>query len=396
MNKLPMPRKMSILVALSFSFFFYQAQGQMAPDFMVTDSDGNAHQLYADYLNNGKTVMVKIFFTSCPPCIELAPFMEDFYQEWGAGENDVEFFELSDKSFDVDTRIINYKTTYGMTFPGVGSEGGSLEAVAPYKSGQFGNFTGTPTFVVIAPDGNVQFDIFGNGISGQFDALDAALLATGAMKPDTMVIDTMTIDTMTIDTMTVDTTTTTPVTLAGQISFGSGQQAIPNVIVEVLATIDPNGEVLFSDTSDMSGNISLSFFEDSVATDAVIRARKKDSAGNGLTGIDLVRIQRHLLNIEPFTEGLQYLLSDANQTGTISALDLVEIQKIILGIKPDFDDGVSWFFLPVNETIPLNGNQVPTDFKAYIQLSEVLDETTPLQFKAYKKGDLNGSANPNG
>lgn len=368
----------------------------MAPDFMVTDSDGNAHQLYADYLNNGKTVMVKIFFTSCPPCIQLAPFMEDFYQEWGAGENDVEFFELSDKSFDVDSRIINYKTAYGMTFPGVGSEGGSLEAVAPYKSGQFGNFTGTPTFVVIAPDGSVEFDVFGNGISGQFDALDAALLATGAMKPDTMVIDTMTIDTMTIDTMTVDTSTTTPVTLTGQITFEAGTQVIPNVIVEVYATSDPESDLLFSDTSDMSGNISLSFFEDSVSTDAVIRARKEGPAGNGLTGIDLVRIQRHLLNIEPFTEGIQYLLSDANNTGTISALDLVEFQKIILGIKTDFNDGVSWYVFPTSEIIPLNGNQVPTNFTDYINLTEVLDATTPLQFSAYKRGDLNGSANPNG
>jgi hypothetical protein len=316
--------------------------------------------------------------------------MEEFYQEWGAGENDVEFFELSDKSFDSDENINAYKSIYGMTFPGVGSQGGSLDAVSPYKSGQFGNFTGTPTFVVIAPNGEVQFDVFGSGISGQFEALDEALLATGAMKPDTMMIDTMV-----IDTMMIDTSTTNPVSISGQITFQTGNILIPNVIVEVFAHSDENSDILFADTSDTNGNISFSFFEDSIANDAVIRARKTGPAGNGLTGIDLVQIQRHLLNIQPFIEGYQYLLSDANQTGTISALDLVEFQKIILGIQSGFDDGVSWYLIPADENIPLNGNQVPTNYRDYILLSDVLNNSSALHFKAYKRGDLNGSADPN-
>ena len=71
---------------------------QLAPDFTVTDTEGQTHQLYADYLNQGKSVLIKIMFTTCPPCNSIAPLMEPFYQEWGAGEYDVEFFEMSDKS----------------------------------------------------------------------------------------------------------------------------------------------------------------------------------------------------------------------------------------------------------------------------------------------------------
>ena len=374
-----------ILVFVASFLLLQSAFSQTAPDFTVTDSEGNTHQLYDGYLNQGKTVLIKIFFTTCPPCIQFAPFMEDYYQEWGAGENDVEFFELSDKSFDLDVNINTYKSNYGMTFPGVGSQGGSLEAVSPYKSGQFGSFTGTPTFIVIAPDGNVQFDVFGSGISGQFEALDEAILATGALKPDTMVID----------TMMIDTSTTNPVSISGQVTFQTGSTLIPNVIVEVFANSEENSEVLFADTSDANGNINFSFIADSVANDAVVRARKEGAAGNGLTGIDLVQIQRHLLNIHPFTEGYQYLLSDANQTGTISALDLVELQKIILGIQPGFDDGISWYLIPADENITLNGNQVPTDYRDYILLSDVLNSSAQLHFKAYKRGDLNGSADPN-
>jgi hypothetical protein len=62
----------------------------------------------------------------------------------------------------------------------VGGEGGSVIAVAPYKNGTFGTYTGTPLFVVIAPDKSVNYDVFGSGIQGQIDALDAAIEATGA------------------------------------------------------------------------------------------------------------------------------------------------------------------------------------------------------------------------
>ncbi len=359
-------------------FFFllvsaFSLSGQVAPDFTITDSDGNNHTLYEDYLDQGKSVLLKIFFTTCPPCNQVAPFMEPFYQEWGTGEGDVEFFELSDKAFDTDEAINGYKTNYGMTFPGAGSEGGSLEAVAPYKSGDFGPFTGTPTFVVIAPDGTVQFDVFGSGIEGQFDALDQALLATGAVKPVEM---------------------PEPVSITGGVQTTIGGDPLAHAIIEVFASEAPGAQLIMADTTGPDGQTAFTFFEDSISNDAVIRARKNGIAGNGLTGIDLVRIQRHLLAIETFTDGYQYLLSDANGSNSISALDLVEFQKIILDIKSDFNDGKSWYLVPEQVEIPLNGNQVPTGFTDYIRLSEVVDGTTPLAFKAYKRGDLNGSANP--
>src|SRR5688572_21548352 len=95
-----------LLLSVRISF------AQSAPDFTVTDVDGQVHHLYADYLNQGKSVMIKIMFTTCPPCNSIAPLMEPFYQEWGAGEYDVEFFEMTDKSFDTDPLMIAYANQY--------------------------------------------------------------------------------------------------------------------------------------------------------------------------------------------------------------------------------------------------------------------------------------------
>ena len=195
----------SFIIGLVFSFFSFPLSSQVAPNFTVADSDGNEHNLYTDYLDQGKTVMLKLFFTTCPPCIMLAPSMEPFYQEWGAGENDVQFIELSTISTDTDDKVNTYKNAYGMTFPGVGFEGGSLSAIMPYTQGStFGQYGGTPLFVIIAPDKTVQYDVYGNGITGQFAALDAALLATGAMKPDTTPVDTMQMDLLAPDFTVTD------------------------------------------------------------------------------------------------------------------------------------------------------------------------------------------------
>lgn len=164
------------ILLISFSSIF----GQTAPDFTVTDSQGNIHKLFADYLHQDKTVVLKIFFVACPPCNAIAPHLEPLYQKWGGGQADVQFIELSVLQSDTDAKINVYKDSHNTTFPAVGGQGGSVAAAEPYKNGTFGVYTGTPTFVVIAPDKTVNYDVFGSGIQGTVDAIDAAIEATGA------------------------------------------------------------------------------------------------------------------------------------------------------------------------------------------------------------------------
>lgn len=167
---------------LSFCLFirFGGLSAQTAPDFTVTDSWGNTHHLYADYLDQEKTVVVKVFYVACPPCNAIAPHLEPLYQKWGGGSADVQFIELSILQSDSDTKVNAYKSSHSTTYPASGGEGGSVAAVQPYKDGTFGVYTGTPTFVVIAPDRSVNYDVSGLNIQGTIDALDAAIAATGA------------------------------------------------------------------------------------------------------------------------------------------------------------------------------------------------------------------------
>jgi thiol-disulfide isomerase/thioredoxin len=171
------------------SFAWAGINAQTAPDFTVTDSWGQTHSLYSDYLNLDKTVVLKIFYVACPPCNSIAPHLEPLYQSWGGGQGDVQFIELSIKADDSDAEVSAYKLAHGTTYPAAGGDGNSVPATVPYTNGTFGLWGGTPTFVVIAPDGTLQYDVYGAGIQGTIEALNTAIAATGAQGLPTAVTE---------------------------------------------------------------------------------------------------------------------------------------------------------------------------------------------------------------
>ncbi len=175
-----MKQLFTILTIVFFTAHFAVAQD--APDFSIVDTKGDPHTLYADYLDQGKTVVLDLFFVNCPPCNDLAPLLEPLYQEWGGGQGDVQFFSIT--GIDNNAAIDGFKAQHGVTFPGAGTEGNGPATEQPYTSGQYGQFFGYPTLVVIAPDRTVTFDVWGGSMAETVDLLDQAIEATGAEKPN--------------------------------------------------------------------------------------------------------------------------------------------------------------------------------------------------------------------
>jgi thiol-disulfide isomerase/thioredoxin len=163
-----------ILYALFLSPVFLCAQA--APDFTVTDILGQSHTLYSQYLNQGKTVMLKIFYSTCPPCNSHAPSLQALYSEWGSGAHDVQFIAVSNKTWETNQTASVFTNNHSITFPAVSATGGSLNVVNTYINAGYGPFFGTPTYIVISPNGTVQWNVSLNN-------LDAAIASTGAEKP---------------------------------------------------------------------------------------------------------------------------------------------------------------------------------------------------------------------
>lgn len=107
--------------------------------------------------------------------------------------------------------------------------------------------------------------------------------------------------------------------------------------------------------------------------------------GIGVSTLDLIKIQKHLLGLETFDSPYKHIAGDVNGNGTVSAADLLELQKLILTIYDSFPKNKSWRFIP--ESFQFAGPDNPWPFDESIHTSEAEN----LNFIGVKVGDLNGS-----
>ncbi|HJW28110.1 MAG TPA: hypothetical protein VJ508_02545, partial [Saprospiraceae bacterium] len=120
---------------------------------------------------------------------------------------------------------------------------------------------------------------------------------------------------------------------------------------------------------------------------------RDDNPKNGVSTLDLVKIQKHLLGIEIFDSPYQYIAADANNNQQISAIDLVEIRKLILGLYSEFPNNKSWRF--VEKGYPMEATH-PWPFSEQILIPGLaVDSMMHNDFVAVKIGDVNNSAKAN-
>ncbi|MFZ1581468.1 MAG: dockerin type I domain-containing protein, partial [Saprospiraceae bacterium] len=105
--------------------------------------------------------------------------------------------------------------------------------------------------------------------------------------------------------------------------------------------------------------------------------------------LDLVLTQRHILGLEPFSNPLQYLAADVNNDRKITASDLVQMRKILLGIDTHFKNNTSWIFL--DETSVANETN-PWLMKRYIHIPNGTNNVDGLRFIPVKVGDVDGAS----
>jgi Secretion system C-terminal sorting domain/AhpC/TSA family len=142
-----------VLVLASFTSNAQIAAGSVAPDFTVTDINGNTHSL-STYLAAGKTVIIDVSATWCLPCWNYhnGHALEDVYSAYGVdGSNEVVVLFVEG---DGSTPVSNLY--------GTGNTQGNWVAGTPYPiidSATIANLyqiTYFPTVFRICPDGFVS------------------------------------------------------------------------------------------------------------------------------------------------------------------------------------------------------------------------------------------------
>ena len=116
---------------------------------------------------------------------------------------------------------------------------------------------------------------------------------------------------------------------------------------------------------------------------------------NGVSTLDLVLIQKHILGLQPLASPYRIIAGDINKDGNISAIDLVELRKVILGISDEFTNNNSWRFIDEEYTFIDPLDPLSESFKENYNISE-LTRAMILNFVGVKIGDVNGNVNVTG
>jgi hypothetical protein len=124
-----------------------------------------------------------------------------------------------------------------------------------------------------------------------------------------------------------------------------------------------------------------------------VRPVKEGDAKNGVTTLDLVKIQKHLLGIESFTTPFQYIAADVNNSENITAIDIIQLRKLILGYYSELPNNQSWRFIDESHQFPDPANPWLSEWKETYDINPFSHSMDDINFNAVKIGDLNLSAN---
>ncbi len=148
--------------------------------------------------------------------------------------------------------------------------------------------------------------------------------------------------------------------------------------------------MLFGVGSDSTGCYT---FNNSIplASNLTVTPTKDDNPLNGVSTYDLVLISKHILGIEPLGSPYKMIAADANRSGSITAFDIVELRKLILGVYQELPNNTSWRFVDSSFVFPNPSNPFQTAFPENAAASNIQTNFATF-FYGIKIGDVNCNA----
>ena len=121
-----------------------------------------------------------------------------------------------------------------------------------------------------------------------------------------------------------------------------------------------------------------------------IDPHKNDDYLNGVSTLDIVMIQRHVLGLNEIESPYKIIAADINNDQTITAIDVIELRKMILGIYSEFPANESWRFIDKQYNF-YDDNPLDEAFPEIYEIPSLQDEMV-IDFIGVKIGDVNNSA----
>ncbi len=114
---------------------------------------------------------------------------------------------------------------------------------------------------------------------------------------------------------------------------------------------------------------------------------------NGVSTLDLVKIQRHILGLESLDSPYKLIAADVNGDDDVKASDLTELRKLILGVITDLPTNESWRFVDGEQELSMDMDLADVDYTQEIENLE--GNTMSKDFVGVKIGDVTEDASAN-
>ena len=159
-------------------------------------------------------------------------------------------------------------------------------------------------------------------------------------------------------------------------------------VSDAIMQLSQDPDLILPDTynTDQDGYYSFNFLTPD--STYYVRGSKNTNVLQGVSTLDLITMQKHLLGRNLFTSLYQYIASDIDKNGIVTVMDAVELRKTILGYYNEFPQNTSWRLgvLPQD----FSGSDI-SSFQETAIISSLQDSVTKIDFRGIKIGDVNES-----
>lgn len=143
-----------------------------------------------------------------------------------------------------------------------------------------------------------------------------------------------------------------------------------------------------------TSNGSYKFDQVASGGNYILAPKKKDDYSNGVSTLDIVQIQRHILDIEGLNDPYKMVAADVNNDQKITAGDMTELRKLILGVTDSFANNDSWKIFDKSYKF-IDPATAQTEYLPMTYSLDKIQSNRVVDFRAVKIGDVNESAVPN-
>ena len=216
--------------------------------------------------------------------------------------------------------------------------------------------------------------------NGNGDFCTASIIVEGACEDE--VVDPMD----SADPMDPVDSGSSAIIIAGQLQTETGL-AIEDVTVKLSASLPE-----YPKTQSATDQGQYSFDNNPTGYNYAVSPEKDMNHTNGVTTLDLLLIQQHVLGLQILDSPYKIIAADISNDKIVSTRDILEARRLILGVTDRFTNNDSWRFIDSEQNF-VAADQ-PWPFIERLEMINARSHSLAENFIGMKIGDVNNNAAP--